>query len=153
MQRIAVLALMLVAARAIAAEPSAPAEILLSTPPSCVSERLGRITVKLGTEAPNPRTGMAPPPVSYQKAFEKLQKVASERGGEAVVLRGHEAHYYTKGARIARRPTYLELGGDVVNLKAHGEGCTIVYLDTDRFEQEALAREGDKVTLINGMAY
>ncbi|MCD9087858.1 hypothetical protein [Stenotrophomonas sp. SY1] len=99
------------------------------------------------------RTGMAPLPVSYQQAFEQLLKAASARGGEAIVLRGHEAQFFTKGARIARRPTFLELRGSVVNLQAHGQGCNLVELDPVEFEHEALAREGESLEHSTGVAF
>lgn len=153
MQRSAVLGLRLMAAGAAHARPPEPVELLRSVPPTCVAERVGRVTVKLGSKEPNQRTGMNPSPVSYGKAFAKLQKEAGELGGHAVVLRGHVADFHTKNARVARLPTFLQLSGDVVNLKPDLEGCRIVALDAEQFAQDALEREGEKVTLHNTTVY
>jgi hypothetical protein len=153
MQRSAVLVLCLMAAGAAHARPPEPVELLKSVPPTCVAERFGRVTVKLGSKEPNQRTGMNPSPVSYRKAFAKLQKEAGELGGHAVVLRGHDADFYSKNARVARLPTFLQLSGDVVNLKPDLEGCRIVALDAEQFAQDALEREGEKVTLHNTTVY
>lgn len=152
MQRSAVLVLCLMAAAA-HARPPEPVELLKSVPPTCVAERFGRVTVELGSKEPNQRTGMNPSPVSYRKAFAKLQKEAGELGGHAVVLRGHQADFYAKNARPVRLPTFLQLSGDVVNLKPDLEGCRIVALDAEQFAQDALEREGEKVTLHNTTVY
>ncbi len=153
MRRTAVLLVCLLVAGAAGAVPPAAVELLKSTPPTCVAERFGRVTVKLGSKEPNTRTGMAPSPVNYRRAFAKLQKEAAERGGHAVVLRGHEAHFYAKTARPPREPTFVQLSGDVVNLKPDLTGCRLVALDTDQFAQDVLEREGEKVTLHTTSVY
>lgn len=149
MQRSAVLALCLMVSGAALAHQPGPAQLLESVPPTCVGERFGRVTIKLGSKEPNPRTGMSPAAVSYRRAFAKLQEEAAKRGGHAVVLRGHEAQFYTKGARVARLPTYVQLSGDAVTLKPDLAGCRIVALDAEAFAQDALGREGEKITLEN----
>ncbi|MGH8036780.1 MAG: hypothetical protein ACREPC_01515 [Stenotrophomonas sp.] len=85
--------------------------------------------------------------MSYSKAFAKLQEEAGKRGGHAVVLRAHEAQFYTKSTRVAQLPTFVQLSGDAVVLKRDLEGCRIVALDAEQFAQDALEREGEKVTL------
>ncbi len=153
MRGTAVLLMCLMVSASVQAAPADSVEILKSTPPTCVAERFGRVTVKLGSKEPNTRTGMAPSPVNYRRAFAKLQEEPAERGGHAVVLRGHEAHFYAKTARPPREPTFVQLSGDVVTLKSDLTGCRIVALDMDQFAQDVLAREGEKVTLHNTTVY
>ncbi len=147
MRRIVVLGVFLLACGPAVADPPVPVELLRSTPPTCVAERFGRISVQLGSPEPNTNTGMAPTPVSYQKAFAKLQKAAGERGGHAVVLRAHEAKFYTKGTRVAQRPTFVKLSGDVVTMKRDLQGCRVVPLDVAQFVDDALQQEREQVTL------
>lgn len=125
---------------------------LLAASPTCVKDRLGQVSITLGIKEPNLRSGMRPSSVSYRQAFAKLQDAASSKGGEAVVLRGHEAAYFTKSARQARRPTFVSLQGAVVNLEAHGAGCTLALLDPAEFERDAMARQREDVAKDTGMA-
>lgn len=126
---------------------------LLTSSPPCVKERLGQVSVSLGSTVPNERTGMRPSSVSYQRAFRELREAASEKGGEAVVLRSHEAGFFTKSARKARRPTFLSLKGAVVTLEAHGVGCPLAMLDPAGFERDAMGRERGNVVLDRGVSF
>lgn len=145
--------ILLVAAVAANAADTSSDVLLLASSPACVKDRLGQVSITLGSREPNLRTGMRPTPVSYRQAFEKLQEAASAKGGEAVVLRGHEASYFTKSARQARRPTFLSLQGAVVNLEAHGVGCPIARLDPVEFERDAIARQREDVVKNTGMSF
>lgn len=152
MQRSAVLVLFLMAAGAAHARPPEPVELLVGA----AHLRGGAVRPghgEAGQQGAQPAHRHEPSPVSYRKAFAKLQKEAGELGGHAVVLRGHDADFYSKNARVARLPTFLQLSGDVVNLKPDLQGCRIVALDAEQFAQEALAREGEKVTLHNTTVY
>lgn len=60
MQGSAVLVLCVMAAVAAHARPPEPVELLKSVPPTCVAERFGRVTAKLGSKEPDQRTGMNP---------------------------------------------------------------------------------------------
>ncbi|UNK48703.1 hypothetical protein MNR01_13250 [Lysobacter sp. S4-A87] len=126
---------------------------LLGASPSCVKDRLGQVSVTLGSREPNLRTGMAPTTVRYRDAFAKLQAAASAKGGEAVVLRGHEAGYFTKGAKKARRPTFLSLQGAVVTLHAHGAGCALAALDPAEYERDVSGKEPEDVVIFTGTAF
>jgi hypothetical protein len=135
-----------------AADPS-PGVQLLSASPSCVKDRLGQVSVTVGNREPNLRTGMAPTSVSYRAAFAKLQQAASAKGGNAVVLRGHQADYFSKSAKKARRPTFLSLTGAVVNLDADVTGCALARLDPAEFERDALAKQKEDVVIFTGTAF
>jgi hypothetical protein len=113
--------------------------LLMSSPP-CVEQRLGQVAVSIGSKEPNPRTGMAPSGVSYKKAFDKLARAAAEKGGNAVVLRDHQADYFTKGARRAQRPTYVLLQGAVVVVWTHKDQCPMTIIDPSEFERDATTR-------------
>lgn len=115
---------------------------LLMSPPACVKHRLGRVAVSVGNREPNLRTGMAPGGVSYQRAFQKLAQAAAEKGGNAVVLREHQADYFTKAARRARRPTYVSLRGAVLVLDEQQRQCSMTLIDPSKFEQDAISNNG-----------
>lgn len=131
-----VLAMLLLIAPAHGANESTDVRLLMASP-RCVEQRLGQVTVGVGSKDPNPRTGMAPRGVSYQRAFEKLAEAAAEKGGNAVVLRHHQADYFTKGARRPLRPTYVSLQGAVVLLAAHDAECPLALIDPSEFEEGA----------------
>jgi hypothetical protein len=152
MRRVAVVGLLIVAMAPTAFGASSDVQVLASSP-ICVKDRLGQVSITLGDREPNLRTGMEPSSVSYRKAFEKLEEAARARGGEAVVLRGHEAAYFTKSARPARRPTFLLLQGAVVNLDAHGAGCALARLDPKEFERDAMSRRRENLAKDTGMDF
>jgi len=143
---------LVVALSASAAGTSSEVQLLMNAP-DCVTERLGQVSISLGTKEPNLRTGMRPNSVSYEKAFDRLQEAASAAGGDAVILRGHEASYFTKSARQARRPTFLVLRGAVVKLRGHGTGCMLAKLDRAAFVRDALAKERTDAVKDTGMAF
>lgn len=70
-----------------------------------------------------------------------------------MVLRGHQADFYAKNARAVRLPTFLQLSGDVVNLKSDLGGFRIVALDAEQCAQDALELGGEKVTLHTSTVY
>lgn len=154
MQRKALLGCLLLVMSIVAnaADPSTGVQ-LLSASPSCVTDRLGQVSVTLGNREPNLRTGMAPTSVSYRAAFAKLQQAASAKGGDAVILRGHEADYFTKSAKKARRPTFLLLTGAVVNLDDNAAGCDLARLDPAQFERDAVAKQPEDVVIFTGTAF
>ncbi len=151
--RTVLVSLLLVAAMTAHASDVSPEVQLLASSPTCVKERLGQVSVELGAKEPNLRTGMRPSPVSYRQAFIKLLEAARSKGGEAVILRGHEAVYFTKSARQPRRPTFLSLQGAVVSLQSHGVGCDLARLDPATFEREAIAQKRADAVLDTGMAF
>jgi hypothetical protein len=126
---------------------------ILQSSPACVQKKLGQVSVSLGNKEPNPRTGMAPTPVSYKKVFARLAQAAQEKGGDAVVLRGHDAGFVTKGARIARRPTYLSLQGAVLVLDDARGDCALALVDPAHFEREALQRERQDIVKDTGLSF
>ncbi|SFK43718.1 hypothetical protein [Lysobacter sp. cf310] len=139
-------------APASASEP-APGVRLLTSAPTCAHRRLGQVSVTLGEKAPNLRTGMRPSPVDYRLAFDKLARAAQAKGGDAVVLRGHEAAYVAKGARASRRPSYVSLQGAVIALANPDAACELALLDPQTFAREVLAREAQDVVEETGIAF
>lgn len=139
-------------APALASEP--PADVrLLSSSPACEHRRLGQVSVTLGEQAPNLRTGMRPSAVDYRLAFAKLARAAQAKGGDAVVLRGHEAAYVTKGARPSRRPSYVSLQGAVIALANRDAACELDLLDPQTFAREVLERGAQDVVKETGTAF
>jgi len=101
------------AVRAGAPEPSveSPPAKVLSQSPACVEKRLGLVTVELGSKEEHRRSAMRPPRVSYRKAFAQLAEAARGKGGDAVILRSHEAAYLSKGGRYSWHPSHVWLKG------------------------------------------
>jgi hypothetical protein len=137
-----------------AAGPVGAVKLLQASPSAdCVSRRLGQVEVTLGSKEPNARTGMAPPSVSYRKAFAQLLEAARARGADAVVLREHESAYVARGARQPRRPTYLSLHGAALQLGGEPGKCPLVVLDPREYERQALARQREDVSTDTGLAF
>jgi hypothetical protein len=91
--------------------------------------------------------------VSYKKAFARLQQAAAEKGGNAVLLRDHQASYFTRGSRRARRPSYVSLTGAVVTLKDQKAPCSLSLLDPREFERSAIAKHRENVTKNAGVSF
>lgn len=135
-----------------AAESSHAVRLLQSTP-ACVAQRLGQVSVSVGSQEPNPRTGMATGSASYEKAFARLAEAAHAKGGNAVVLRGHQADYVSKGTRPARRPTYVALQGAVVVLDGTVPDCPLALVDPSEFERRATSRQRNEVQEDKGVSF
>lgn len=131
-----------------AAEP-----YLLEADPPCIQERLGRVQVELGDARPDPRRGGAVAGVSYARALAKLRAAAAERGADAVVLREHQADYFSKGSRRPSRPTYVKLSGAALRLKAGATGCIFAKIDPIEFERSALDNERADVSRNAGVSF
>jgi hypothetical protein len=71
--------------------------------------------------------------VSYKAAFDKLAAAASKLGGSAVILRNHEANYFSRGAGHDKRPTYIELQGDAIRIIASASPCQMEIIDPVAF--------------------
>lgn len=128
----------------------APEVLLLEDFPRCMERRLGPVTANVGTVEPSLNTGMRPPSVAYSRVFRQLQRAALERGGDAVVLRGHRADYFSKDSRVPKRPTYIELQGTAIVLRDERPGCRLALLDPAVFEQRARDKPRSESTVNHG---
>lgn len=135
-----------------APEPGEGARVLTASP-ACAHRRLGQVSVSLGSKEPDMRTGMPPSAVSYPRAFAKLASAARAKGGDAVVLRSHDAAYVAKGARLGRRPTYVSLQGAVIALADPDGRCALALLDPVAFERQALERQAQDSVKDTGTSF
>jgi hypothetical protein len=118
---------------ALAGASSASSDIpVLSRSPACAFDRLGSVSVTAGTKD-DPGASRAPHGVSYQSAFDKLAAAASRLGGSAVILRNHEANYFSRGAGHDKRPIYIELQGDAIRMVASASPCQMEIIDPVAF--------------------
>lgn len=140
-----VLFLFMVATRGYAGEASSsePAAVLDAVP-GCVEAKMGRVSVSIGSKDTRAARG-----VSYQQAFGKLAHAAAERGGNAVVLRQHEAAYVTRSKSIDPRPGYIALEGLVIRLPTDATACTWTPIDVDAFAERAASAQREDITTEN----
>lgn len=145
------LGLALQAARA--AEPGSRPVRVLSQSPACVEKRLGLVTVDLGSNEENRRSAMRPPRVNYRKAFERLAEAAREEGGDAVILRSHEAAYLSKGGRYSWHPSYVWLKGAVVRLGADAASCELAVIDPEKYGRDVRRKRRQDVSKNAGVSF
>lgn len=124
-----------------------PDVTFLKAIPSCVDKRFTQVTTSIGSKELNMRTGMSPSSVSYKKAFARLADAARKKGANALVIQRHEAAYMTKGAKRARRPNYISFQGAPLLLKESTSDCRMMKIDPIAFEENALDRELEEVSI------
>lgn len=134
--------LLVVAGSGEAGEP-APVETVpvLDAVPGCVEAKMGRVSVSIGSKDTRAARG-----VSYEQAFGKLARAAAERGGNAVVLRQHEAAYVTRSKAIDPRPGYIALEGLVIRLPTGATACTWTPIDVDGFAAHSASAQRQEIT-------
>lgn len=132
------------------AQPPSQHVLLLEDFPRCMERRLGPVTANVGAVVPSLNTGMRPLSVAYSRVFRQLQQAAMEKGGTAVVLRGHRADYFTKDSRVPKRPTYIELQGTAIVLADDRANCSLATLDPEVFEQRARNKQRSESTVNSG---
>jgi hypothetical protein len=132
---------------------SRPARVLGKSP-ACVEKRLGIVSVELGSkEEQDRRSAMAPTRVSYRSAFDRLAEAAQEKGGDAVILRGHEAAYLAKGGRRTWHPSYVWLKGAAIRLAPDVAGCELAVVDPGQFERDARNKQHEDVRKNAGVSF
>lgn len=96
--------------------------------PSCGYDKLGSVTATTGTEVSAQTADVAwVPPADYHVAFQRLGEAARARGGNAVVLRKHEATFFSKARSRSRRPVLVRLNGAVIRLPLRN--CELEHVD------------------------
>lgn len=136
------LCLLMVVGRAEAGETASPEPVpVLEAVPGCVEAKMGRVSVSIGTKDTRASRG-----VSYEQAFGKLARAAAERGGNAVVLRHHEAAYITRSKNIDPRPGYIALEGLVIRVPSGATACPLAALDADAFAERSASAQREQIT-------
>lgn len=127
---------MTTSARAFGAGGDARPELpVLWESPGCQHQKLGSVTVDLGTQVRESTQDGRVPVVRVRPAFDKLVSAAAAAGGNAVVLRSHQGVYFTYHGRKSSAPVYIKLRGAVVRLPDDGAPCDLVVVHAEELEQ------------------
>ena len=142
-----------ICALALAALVSAPldagevsAVAVLWEAPACDYRKLGPVSIEAGHRVNERTTDVTA--ASYPKAFAKLLAAAHAKGGNAVILRGHRATYFTR--RGARKPVHVQLRGAAIGI-ADDASCELTRIDPREYAMRA--RNTEAVTMQSDAAY
>ncbi|TWI14230.1 hypothetical protein [Aerolutibacter ruishenii] len=145
MRAMLVVGMLLVAVPAHAGEAASAQTVpVLEAVPGCVEAKMGRVSVSIGSKDTRGARG-----VSYQRAFDKLARAAADHGGNAVVLRQHEAAYVTRSKKLDPRPGYIALEGLVIRVPTDAATCALAAMDVDAFAERSAGAEREQITTEN----
>lgn len=132
---------------ALAGTPDVP---VLSESPVCGVEKLGVVEIEIGTRVTEYTQGADVPLVDYDRAMRRLSDAAESKGGNAVVLRSHQAVYFTRFGRQSHKPVYVKLRGAAIRMPDATQ-CSLRLVDVD--EMEARSRSGKIENIDSRKAY
>jgi len=124
---------------------------VLMQAPSCSHDKLGQVSIQAGTRVSEATRDLLVPTVDYAAAFTKLAKAAQAKGADAVVVRWHQATYFTRNARRSHRPVHVQLRGAAIGIHADARTCDFALADPAHFDERA--RSGKPVEVGSGDAY
>lgn len=145
--RICSLALAIAVSPLQAQETTSP---VLWKPPECSHQKLGSVAIESGKRVYGHTKEFAAA-VSYADAFAKLAAAAEALGGDAVVIRWHQATYFTRFGKRSRTPVHLQLRGAAIRIEEDAAGCDLAVVDSKEFANRA--KRGDPMTVDPGDAY
>lgn len=151
-----VLLLSVSAAIAMASVPPAVAGAGTAIPvvwesPTCDHDKLGQVSIHTGTRVSETTKDTMVPTVDYDRAFTRLAIAAQAQGGNAVVVRWHQATYFTRNGRRSRKPVYVQLRGAAIRTHGAVGQCDLALADPLEFEERA--KGGEPVNVSSGDAY
>ena len=123
-----------------------PPVAVLREAPACEYRKLGPVTIEAGHRVYEHTTDVTA--VSYPKAFAKLLAAAEAKGGNAVILRGHRATYFTR--RGARKPAHVQLRGAAIGIEDDA-ACELSAIDPREYAKRA--KNAESVTMQSDAAY
>jgi len=135
------LAALLAFARPAGADARLPPVVLES--PGCEHEKLGSRDVRVGQRV-DASTRERVPTTSYRRAFEALQEQARDGGADAVVLRRHQAVFFSMNGRRSSAPVYIEVSGGLIRMADSG-ACNLKPVDPARLQRAARDGTPDEV--------
>ncbi|MFD0739078.1 hypothetical protein ACFQZQ_07270 [Lysobacter koreensis] len=135
---------------AAAAESGAVVPVLWESP-GCRHEKLGPLVVQTGERVSEITQDERVPTVRYQRAVVRLADAAAAKGANAVVLRQHQAVYFTRLGRKSQDPVFIKLDGAAIRLPADASHCMLVAADVAELERRA--RTGKPVNVSSRHAY
>lgn len=119
--------------------------------PSCSHDKLGQVSIQVGTRVSEATRDLMVPTVDYAAAFTRLAKAAQAKGADAVVVRWHQATYFTRNARRSHRPVHVQLRGAAISIHVDARPCDFALADASEFDERA--RSGKPVEVASGDAY
>lgn len=119
--------------------------------PSCSHDKLGQVSIQVGTRVTEQTRDLLVPTVDYAAGFSKLASAAQAKGADAVVVRWHQATYYTRGGRRSRKPVHVQLRGAAISTHADARPCGFAHADPAEFDKRA--RSGEPVEVGSEDAY
>lgn len=131
-----------------AGDPDAVAPAILPVllgSPTCDHAKLGSVTVRVGEQVSGITQDARVATVQYRSAFAKLRDAAQQDGANAVVLRGHQAVFFTFHGKRSRDPVYIKLRGAAIALADMGQ-CQFEVADADQLQRQARAGEATNVS-------
>lgn len=132
------------------AQESVSVSPVLWKPPECSHNKLGSVAIEAGKRVYGHTKDFAVV-VSYADAFAKLAAAAEAEGGNAVVIRWHQATYFTRSGKRSRKPVHLQLRGAAIRIEEDAVGCDLAVVDPEEFANRA--KRGDPMTVDPGDAY
>ena len=119
--------------------------------PACGHDKLGTVSIQVGTRVSETTRDLLVPTVDYGGAFTKLALAAQAKGADAVVVRWHQATYFTRNGRRTHKPVHVQLRGAAIRVHADAKPCDFAVADPLVFDQRA--RDGNPVEVGSGAAY
>lgn len=147
---VSVLAAIALAPPAAAAGPD-PVVPVLWQAPACSHDKLGQVSIQVGTRVTESTRDLLVPTVDYAWAFAKLATAAEAKGADAVVVRWHQATYFTRNGRRSHKPVHVQLRGAALRIHADAVPCRFALADAADMEQRAI--NGTPVEVTSGDAY
>lgn len=138
------------------AAPAAADELETAVPvlwqaPSCSHDKLGQVGIQVGTRVSETTRDLLVPTVGYAAAFAALATAAQEKGADAVVVRWHQATYFTRNGRRTHRPVHVQLRGAAIGIHADARPCDLALVDPADFAERAV--NGEPLDVGSGDAY
>jgi hypothetical protein len=115
--------------------------------PSCSHDKLGQVSIQVGTRVRSHRDLMVSPLLRRGV----LAGEGGAGGADAVVVRWHQATYFTRNARRSHRPVHVQLRGAAISTHADARPCDFALADASEFDERA--RSGKPVEVASGDAY
>ena len=119
--------------------------------PSCSHDKLGQVSIQVGTRVTEETRDVLVPTVDYAAGFSRLAKAAQSKGADAVVVRWHQATYFTRSGRRSRKPVHVQLRGAAISTHADAQPCSFALADPGEFDKRA--RSGEPVEVGSEDAY
>lgn len=119
--------------------------------PSCSHDKLGQVSIQAGTRVNEATRDLLVPTVDYAWAFAKLATAAKAKGADAVVVRWHQATYFTRNGRRSHKPVHVQLKGAAIRIHADAGPCSFTLADPLYFDERASS--GKPVEVSSGDAY